>query len=114
MRLNGKPPTTNTDSSNGTLKQYVIFVHLIFSDQQNRQFHEQFLQTVAQVMCGQLTERLAAVLLKDLTRNVVSTIGTKMDSIKAQIQADVAQKLVSSDQLLRDNITKACSNKVSV
>lgn len=70
------------------------------------------MQTVAQVMCGQLTERLAAVLLKDLNRNVVTTIGSKMDSIKAQIQNDVAQKLVSSDQLLRENIAKVCSNKV--
>lgn len=65
-------------------------------------------------MCGQLTERLAGVLLKDLNRNVVSTIAGKMDSIKAQMQADVAQKLVSSDQLLRENISKACSNKVSL
>lgn len=65
-------------------------------------------------MCGQLTERLAAVLSKDLNRHVIATIGTKLDAIKAQIQSDVAQKLVSSDQLLRENITKACTNKVSV
>lgn len=65
-------------------------------------------------MCGQLTERLSAVLLKDLNRSVVSTIASKMDSLKAQFQADVAQKLVSSDQLLRENIAKACSNKVGV
>lgn len=53
------------------------------------------------------------MLLTEMQRHVMPMIAGKLDTIKAQIQADVSHKLSACDQLLRDTIVKVCSNKVS-
>lgn len=68
---------------------------------------------MAQVVCNQITERQSAMLLAEMQRHVMPLIAGKLDTIKAQIQADVSHKLSACDQLLRDTIVKVCSHKVS-
>lgn len=52
------------------------------------------------------------MLMSEMQRHVMPMIAGKLDTIKAQIQADVSHKLSACDQLLRDTIVKVCSNKV--
>lgn len=64
-------------------------------------------------MCNQITERFSTILVNEFQRHVMPLIATNLDSIKKQIQSDVAHKITACDQLLKDNIAKMCNNKVT-
>lgn len=99
-----------------THKKYII-VHLSpHSTRVNRiasnlEFRTHIVQSVTQVVGAQVSERITGLLMAELQQRIVPVIVSRLDQIKHQMQTDVAHKLSVCDQLLRDNIAKACSNK---
>lgn len=71
----------------------------------------EFRNQIVQVVCSQVCERTAAVLMGELQQRIVPLIISRLDQIKLQIQSEVAQKLSICDQLLRDNIARVCTSK---
>lgn len=69
------------------------------------------MHAVTQVVGGQVSERVTVMLMAELQQRIVPLIVSRLDQIKNQVQTDVANRLSICDQLLRDNIAKACANK---
>lgn len=87
--------------------------HVLGSIQPTRSVAQavEFRNQIVQVVSGQVSERTAAVLMAELQQRIVPVLVTRLDQIKLQIQAEVAQKLSVCDQLLRDNIARVCTSK---
>lgn len=84
------------------------------NEKQNIQMREALLQTIPQLLYNQISERITSIFVTELQRHTLPLVANVMDNIKQQIQMDIAQKLTSCDQMLRDNIAQVCTSKTIV
>lgn len=57
--------------------------------------------------------QLSQVLVTEVQKHLLPMVAAKLDSLKAQIQADVGQKISISDVVIKENIANICKSKVS-
>lgn len=68
---------------------------------------------LAPVMCNQLSNQLAQIFVSEIQKHLLPVVGARLDGIKTQIQAEVAQKLSITDKVIKENILNICKSKVS-
>ncbi len=86
----------------------------IFSDKQNRELRDGIVHSVAQLITGQITDCLTTIMMNDLPRHILPVILNQLDKMKAQLLADVGQKLKNCDQVIKESIMNMASSKVCV
>lgn len=86
----------------------------LFSDKQNRELRDGILHSVALLVTSQITERVSAVMINEIPRHILPVIVTQLEKMKAQILTDVAQKLRSCDQVIKESIMNMSSSKVCI
>lgn len=79
---------------------------------QNREICEGILHGLSQIICTQINATLNQVVSVEMKKHVMPFIANKLDATKAQIQADVAQKLTVSDHVIKENIANICKSRV--
>lgn len=80
-----------------------------FSDSQR----DVLLNSMAQVIISQISDRLSQIVVSEIQRTMLPLIAGKLDAIKTQIHSEVVQKLTVCDQLMKENISKMCTSKVT-
>lgn len=63
-------------------------------------------------MCNQLSGQLTQIFVNEIQKHVLPVVGARLDGIKAQIQAEIAQKLSITDKVIKENIANICKSKV--
>lgn len=87
--------------------------HLFFnSEKQNREIRDAVFG-MAPVLCNQMSIQLSQVLVTEVQKHLLPMVAAKLDSLKAQLQADVAQKISITDVVIKENIANICKSKVS-
>lgn len=64
------------------------------------------------VLCNQLSGQLAQLFVTEIQKHLLPVVGARLDGIKAQIQAEIAQKLTITDKVIKENISNICKSKV--
>lgn len=65
------------------------------------------------VMCNQLKGQMAQLFISEMQQHLLPVVGARLDGIKAQIQAEIAQKLSITDKVIKENIANICKSKVN-
>lgn len=68
---------------------------------------------MAPVLCNQIGIQLSQVLVTEVQKHLLPMVAAKLDTLKSQIQADVAQKISITDAVIKENIANICKSKVS-
>lgn len=87
--------------------------YFYFSDVQNREMRDTFLQIINQFLLSQVSDVISKVLTIEMQRQVMPMMAAKIDSMQQQIQIDVAQKLTAFDLMMKENIAQVCKSKAS-
>ena len=77
------------------------------------EYREHVAQSISQMVSKSINERLSVLVINEMQRHILPWISGKLDLINTQIRVDVQERLTTSDELLKENIAKVCSNKVS-
>lgn len=85
---------------------------ICFSDKQNRELRDGILHSVAQLVTGQITERISAIMMNEIPRHLLPVIINQLEKMKAQLLTDVSQKLRNCDQVIKESILNMSSSKV--
>lgn len=64
------------------------------------------------VLCNQLSGQLAQLFVTEIQKHLLPVVVGRLDGIKAQIQAEIAQKLTITDKVIKENISNICKSKV--
>lgn len=82
-------------------------------DNQIRDIRENLVIGLGPIMCNQLSGQLTQIFVNEIQKHVLPVVGARLDGIKAQIQAEIAQKLSITDKVIKENIANICKSKVS-
>lgn len=84
-----------------------------YRDNQIREIRESLVIGLAPVMCNQLSGQLTQIFITEIQKHLLPVVGARLDGIKVQIQAEIAQKLSITDKVIKENIVNICKSKVS-
>lgn len=91
----------------------ICFLFKFPSDKQNRDLRDSIIHSVAQLVTGQITDRLTAIVMNEMPRHILPVLLNQLEKMKAQLLADVGQKLRGCDQIIKESIMNVTSTKVT-
>lgn len=91
---------------------FILSFGCYFRDSQIREIRDNLVIGLGPVLCNQLSGQLAQVFLTEIQKHLLPVIGARLDGMKAQIQAEIAQKLSITDKVIKENISNICKSKV--
>lgn len=83
-----------------------------YREAQNREICESIVHGLSQIICTQINANLSQIVSAEMKKHVLPIIASKLDAIKSQIQADIAQKITMSDHVIKENILNICKSRV--
>lgn len=89
-----------------------FFPTKLFSDKQNRDLRDSLMHSIAQLVTGQITERLTAIIMNEIPRHILPVIVSQLEKMKVQLMADIGQKLRGCDQVIKESVMNVTSSKV--
>lgn len=111
------PPSQYTDKLAVTLDRHIKSCELVMKHEleavlkrQTEAMRETVLQAMQQQQ-QQVKERATGNLLAELRPQLMALVARELENIKGMLQYEVANKLSTSDQLLRENLNYVCTNK---
>ncbi|XP_055296288.1 enhancer of mRNA-decapping protein 4 homolog isoform X3 [Sitodiplosis mosellana] len=84
---------------------------LMARDNQIRDIRDNLVIGLGPVLCNQLSGQLAQLFVNEIQKHLLPVVGARLDGIKAQIQAEIAQKLTITDKVIKENISNICNSK---
>lgn len=79
----------------------------------DREMQESLIASLSQLLSQQLPEKLQNIIVQEIKHVVLPAVMSVFENLKHQLDIQYSQKLNSTDHLLRDNIAKLVSSKVS-
>uniref|UniRef100_A0A1B6MJB4 Uncharacterized protein n=1 Tax=Graphocephala atropunctata TaxID=36148 RepID=A0A1B6MJB4_9HEMI len=92
-------------------QQQMIILEKILGSNESKIQQEAMASAVSQSVINFLSSNVFECINKEMSSTVVPAVSNHMDSLKRQIDLELAQKLSSIDQLLKENITKLVHSK---
>lgn len=82
------------------------------NENQTREIRESILNALPPIIYANLSQSLTQHVLADVKRVFMPLVAGKLDSMKAQMLADVNAKLTTSDRVVKESIANFCKSKV--
>ena len=113
MKVLFRPSNLKLIVNNKIILQIILLIFFL-RDEKNRELSDNIHHMLNQFLFNQFAEKLSNLLIVEIQRHTVPIFVAKLDNIKQQIQTEVAQKLTTTDKVLKENISQVCKSKVKL